>query len=485
MPAPPLSIPLKLAYGVGQFAEGVKNTAFSIFLLFYYNQVLGLGGAWTGLALGIATLVDALVDPLMGSISDSFRHRWGRRHLFMYAAVLPLLGSFALLFYPPAGLGQGGLFTWLLGCTIAVRLAMTLYGVPHMALGAELSTDYGERTSVVAYRNMFSVVGGVFVIAIGWGWFFRAQPGFPDGQLNGAEYPTFGLWCAVFAALSVALTAIGTHSRIAYLAQPHAGEAPFSFGRLRGEMREALSNASFRALFFGVVLLFITRGVEQGLGIYMYTHFWHISPADILAVQGLALLGLVLGTVVWVILSRRIDKRPAFLAGVTVLSICTLLPPLAKLLGYFPARDGDLYVPLLAALALIGGLGAAAGLVTSGSMMADIADEHELQTGRRQEGIFFGALLLAVKSTSGLGQFVAGWGLDLIDFPTRAEPGTVSVETINALGILYGPGIAFIAVASVVVLARYRIDRTRHEEITAALLARRLAGGASVSNAVI
>ncbi|MFN8642782.1 MAG: MFS transporter [Candidatus Binatia bacterium] len=470
--SPRLTTATKLAYGVGQLAEGVKSTAFSVFLLFYYNQVLGLDGFWTGLALGLATVFDAIIDPFMGSISDNFRHRWGRRHLFMYAAVVPLAASFMLLFVPPAGLGQAGLFTWLLGGTMAVRAAMTLYGVPHMALGAELSTDYAERTAVVAYRNAFGFAGGVLVVAMGWGYFFRAQPGFAEGQLNAAQYPWFGICCGLAAAASVLVTALGTHRRIPHLPQPrHAPEA-FSVARLVGEMREALANPSFRALFVGVVLLFVTRGVEQGLGIYMFTHFWLISPAEIGVVQGASMAGLFLGTVLWVLLSRRIDKRPAFLAGVSVVSVFSLLPPLGKMFGWFPHHDSEIYVPLLASLAMVAGIGAAAGLVTSGSMMADIADEHELDTGRRQEGIFFGALLFAVKATSGLGQFVAGWGLDLIDFPLRAEPGTVSLATANALGILYGPGIAIIAVFSVLVLSRYRITTERHAEIVAALTRR-------------
>lgn len=463
---------IKLAYGTGQLAEGVKNTAFSVFLLFYYNQVLGLPGALTGLALGLATVFDAVIDPFMGSISDSFRHRWGRRHLFMYAAVAPLGISFGLLFVPPAGLGAAGLFVWLLGCTMAVRAAMTLYGVPHMALGAELSSDYAERTAIVAYRNIFGFLGGVLVVIVGWGYFFRAQPGFPEGQLNGAQYPLFGVCCGLAAAASVLVTALGTHSRIPLLVQPrHAPEA-LSVGRLYGEMREALANPSFRALFVGTVLLFITRGVEQGLGIYMFTHFWLISPGEILTVQAAGMAGLFAGTILWVLLSRRVDKRPAFLTGVAVFSVFSLLPPLGKMLGWFPHHESATYVPLLAALAVIAALGAAAGLVTSGSMMADIADEHELDTGRRQEGIFFGALLFAVKATSGLGQFVAGWGLDLIDFPLRAAPGSVPTATTDALAILYGPGIAFIAVISVIVLSRYRITTARHAEIAAALARR-------------
>src|SRR5262245_57568906 len=91
----------KLVYGIGQAAEGLKNTAFGIFLLFYYNQALGLPGTLAGIALGASLLVDAFVDPLVGSISDNFRSKYGRRHPFMYAAILPMSIGFYLLFSPP------------------------------------------------------------------------------------------------------------------------------------------------------------------------------------------------------------------------------------------------------------------------------------------------------------------------------------------------------------------------------------------------
>jgi hypothetical protein len=106
-----------------------------------------------------------------------------------------------------------------------------------------------------------------------------------------------------------------------------------------------------------------------------------------------------------------------------------------------------------------------------------------INTGRRQEGIFFGALIFAVKVTSGLGQFFAGWGLELVGFPDRAAPGTVPLETINALAFLYGPGLSVIAVVAIAILSRYRIDRRRHEEIVCALLERREAAVAPVRGA--
>ncbi len=99
-------------------------------------------------------MFDAVTDPLTGSISDTLRHRWGRRHPFMYASAVPLGLFFALVFNPPDGLGQWGLFAWLTTFAVLTRGAMTLYHVPHLALGAELSTDYRERSVIVcAQRN--------------------------------------------------------------------------------------------------------------------------------------------------------------------------------------------------------------------------------------------------------------------------------------------------------------------------------------------
>ena len=105
-----LSFSTRCFYGLGSVSEGIKNTAFSAFLLFYYNQVLGLPGTLSGLAILLALVVDAVTDPLVGSISDNFHSRWGRRHPFMYIAALPMAVCFFLLFNPPASLGQTELF---------------------------------------------------------------------------------------------------------------------------------------------------------------------------------------------------------------------------------------------------------------------------------------------------------------------------------------------------------------------------------------
>ena len=154
-----LTFNTKFAYGIGQLAEGLKNSALSTFVLFYYNQVLGLSGTLAGTAILIALLFDAVSDPLAGSLSDNWRSRWGRRHPFMYASALPLGIAFFFLFSPPEGLSEFSLFLWLTVTVVLTRGAMTLYHVPHIALGAELSEDYDERTQIVSYRYFLGFAG--------------------------------------------------------------------------------------------------------------------------------------------------------------------------------------------------------------------------------------------------------------------------------------------------------------------------------------
>ena len=141
----------KLLYGFGTVAYGIKDNGFNFLLLIFYNQLLGLPAQLVGLAIMIALIIDGFSDPLIGHISDRFHSRLGRRHFFMYLSALPCAVVYYLLWNPPAGLGTGALFWYLLITAIIVRILIALYEVPSAALLAELTEDYDLRTSLVAY----------------------------------------------------------------------------------------------------------------------------------------------------------------------------------------------------------------------------------------------------------------------------------------------------------------------------------------------
>lgn len=474
---PPLSAGTKISYGIGQLAEGLKNTAMATFVLFYYNQVLGLSGTLAGLSLGIALVFDALTDPVAGSVSDNFNSRLGRRHPFIYASAVPLAVAFFLMFFPPVSvLGQWGLFAWLTVTVVLTRAAMTLFHVPHIALGAELTDDYEERTTVVSYRYFFSTFGGLLVYVLGLGVFFAESRG---GQVEPANYAPFALTIAAIMLVSMAWTGWGTRHRIPYLRTPDPAPR-LTLGRAMArvfrDLGRALQNRSFRWLFGGVLILFVMIGVDSALNLYMFNYFWELPASQTLGLFLALPLGALAGAPLTALLHRYINKHTTVLLGTGWFAVLELAPVLLRLTGWFPENGEPAVFWILLVIRFLMGVGAIQSTVSFNSMMADIADQHELETNRRQEGIFFGAISFSAKGTSGLGNLVAGIGLDVIAWPRGADvrsAADVPADTIVHLGILYGPMVAAFAVVSLWCLSHYDLTRERHAEIQAELDARR------------
>lgn len=467
----------KLSFGMGSAAEGIKNVAFSLFLLFFYVQVHGLSASLAGTALFIALCFDAISDPVAGYISDAWRSKWGRRHPFMYAAAIPLAISFYFVFTPPEGLSQWALFAWLTWFTILTRGAMTLYFVPHMALGAELSEDYEERTSIVSYRTAFSIIGSLSVYAAV-GWFFPESADGVRGQLDNDNYPAFAFTCAVVMWLVIWVSAGGTHKEIPRLRAIENEPKPVEFLGVFRESRTALTNPNFRIVFFATLSSYVMNGVNVALSLFVFTFFWELTAQDLQLVLMIMPFGVLLGAPFTKYVHRRFDKKPAIVFGMAWWAGLQLLPVVLRLIGWFPENGASELIYLLAGIAFIQGVGISFGTVTVGSMIADILDEQELKTGLRQEGVFFAALSFSAKATSGLGGLIAGVGLDLISWPQGESIETaadVAPEVITRLGLLYGPLVALFGVFAIWLYTRYNLDRHKHSAIIAELHTRRTA----------
>jgi glycoside/pentoside/hexuronide:cation symporter, GPH family len=472
---PPLSAAVKLNFGIGQIAEGIKTCAFGTFLMFYYNQVLGLAGDLAGLAIALALIFDAVTDPVAGSVSDRWQSPRGRRHPFMFASAVPLGVAFSLLFVPLVSIesvGQYGLFGWMLVATILTRGAMTLYHVPHMALGAELSDDYDERTVLVAIRHFFGATGFIIVYGLGFGYFLAPTAEFPNGQLNGAAYPPYAITMGLLMTVSILITAFGTRSRIPYMPKARVTEERVRIKDVLVEAFEAMKNDSFRWMMFGFILIIVAFGVAGATGLYMYTFFWELSRFQILLVLVMGPVGSMVGYM----FARRIfawlDKRNAMIVGGIAWMVVHALPVLLYLVELAPPPGSWAVAWFLTAIIIFGGASVGQIVVGIGTAMADIADENELLTGRRQEGVFFGASAFANKCSAALGSFVAGLILEWISWPTGSAIRTaadIPEDTLLTLAIMSGPVTALLAIPGILCLLGYRLNREKLAHIQAQL----------------
>jgi len=461
----------RLLYGSGSIAYGVKDNGFAFFLLLYYNQVLGLSAAAAGAALMIALLWDAVSDPMVGYVSDHWRSRWGRRHPFMYAAALPFAVGFYLLWSPPPGLGQRGLFLYLLVGAIGVRSVLTLYEVPSTSLVAELTRDYHERTALLSFRYFFGWYGGLGMAAFAYALLFVPTPEYPNGVLNPEGYRVYGMIGGAAILVSVLASSIGTHRYIPRLEKPPPAR-PFSASRILRELRETLSNRSFLALFSGALLLSTGIGVTAALNLYLNTYFWELDAAQIGTIVYFQFASALIAALVAPRLARRFEKRASAVGVACFVVAFGAAPVLLRLAGWFVSNESDWLLPILRVHQMIV---VAAFIVVSiilSSMLADVAEQSELRTSRREEGLFFATQNFALKATSGIGIFLASVALELIDFPENAVPGAVPPEVVFRLGLVLGPGLMLLYAGAVFCLSRYRITRGEHEE-TLRELARR------------
>lgn len=470
----PLAMRTKLAFGIGASAEAGIHIAFNTFSFLYYNNVLGLSGTLAGTAVTIALVFDAVSDPIVGSISDRWRSKLGRRHPFLYAAAIPLAAFFFCIFSPPASLEGIPLFLWLTTFTILLRTALTFYHVPHLALGAELTTDYRERTVVMSYNSIFGVVGGASVFFLAWTYF----GGLEGGTNNPDGYPIMAACVGILAGLVILASAQFTRDQIPRLTQPPADIPRFSLPTLIGEIRDCLRNRNYRMLLFGLFFLSATLGIRETIGSYMNLFYWELEPGQIRFFALASFPAFIVAFIATARLHARFDKREAIIGSIIGLALVAVGPITLRMLGFFPENHSPALFPSLCVAILLSYTCGAILNISVMSALADVADEHELATGRRQEGVFYAARTFFGKLTSSLGHLLAGIAIDVIGFTPGSTPGEVDPDVIFQLGLLDGPIAALPAIVSIFFYSLYRIDKVRHAETRAELASKVAAEGA-------
>jgi Na+/melibiose symporter-like transporter len=465
----------KLAYSSGTINEAAV-TAAGIATLIYYNQVLGVSPSMCGLSFMIVHIVDAVSDPIMGALSDRINTRWGRRHPAMLASALPWAVVFYFLYQPPSGLSENGYFIWLTVFYLLVRLGYTVFAVPHNALGAELTDDYHERTSVYGYKVVVWSAASVILGMIVWWVIFPSTPDYDNGLLNEARYPLLAMSGAIVIFLATVVCVFGTRDQIPFLHDTTSNRPGFK------EYIRNISQLLVNPSYLGVCISWLTYATALGILMvtvnYAYLYAYGLSTEQMSVLTFLKLPGILIALPLATYLTRKLDKKVSYI--ITALFAATVItaPHVFKMYGIFPGDDSTFYLWAIFAPLFIGYMTLPVMNIVVESQLVDICDLQEYNTGSRDEGVVFAVRTFAMRSTMGLGSLIGGFGLEYIDFPENAVAGELEPGVVNGLLFMSGPLYFIFMALGVLVMLLYRLDSKRHAEILAVLEERRAAQAA-------
>jgi GPH family glycoside/pentoside/hexuronide:cation symporter len=428
-----------LAYAPPTVALSAPLFFVQFFFLKFATDVLLLAPAMLGAIFAVGRLWDAALDPIIGTWSDRVRTRLGRRRPFMLAGIPLLATSFVLLWIPPAALSPGWTTAWLAVALFGLYAGFSTYAIPHLALGAELTDDYHDRSRVYGTR------GAAFTVGL--------LPAFAATQLvNNAEDPrATAALVATGGAVAVALVLL-VPLRVREREEFRSRQAASSFGAIA----DVLRNAGARRILAVQFIDSLGLGVLGVLAPYMAEYV--IKRPDLIASLPAAYTVSVLAAIpLWVRASRRFGKRQVWVVAMIGVAL--------SFGGTIFVGEND--VTLVLALLVAAGLFAGCGGPIGGSMLADVIDADELATGQRKEGAYTAAFTFALQVGSGITVFCVGVALELSGFRPNAEQTAAAAWTLS--GIFAGAPLVMM-LAGAFVLRRYALDEREHARIQGLLL---------------
>ena len=457
-----VSLKTKLAFSSGSLEEALIG-AVGVATMIFYNQVLGVSPALCGIAFAIGSIIDAISDPIIAAWSDNFRSRWGRRHPFMAFSALPLTLGFYLMYAPPSGLTEAQYFAWLIFTAVLVRVGKTFYSVPHAALGAELTDDYDERTSIFGYNTLVGAVGGLVLFVAMIFVYFPSTEGFVNGFTNPNGYPVLALTGGLWIILTTFLCVYGTRDQIPNLHDVHHQRVSI-FDNWK-DLKSLLQSKSYLSVCVAWLVMTTSGGILAVVGTYTFLYGYEMSSEEYIYIRLAYIPGMLLCLPAAAWLTGLLDKKWTVISTSIFCAFMVGLPHTLQLFGLFPANDSAWMLPTLIGMMTLGLCFILVVPVVIDSQLSDVADEHELKTGRRSEGMVYAFRTFSIKATSSLGNLIGGFGLEIIGFPDNATTETITQETLNGLFFMMGPLYWMICFTGMLFMGMYQLNKTKHAEI--------------------
>jgi len=416
----------------------------SLYIMKYATDVLLIAPAIMGLIFGFSRFWDAISDPLAGYLSDKTNTRWGRRRPWIFASIVPIGLSFWMLSAPPDTLSASGLVIWMAVAIVSFYSAMTIFIVPHMSLGAELTDDYHERNKIFGARHAGWIAGYISAL-LTMSLLIAAE------NESAAAVRTLAadqsLYAAMFCGVCLLFCAVWVKERPEFIGK--APQKPWLAAR------DIWANGHARLLIIAIFIENLGGAVITILTLYNAEYVLDAPAMAPIFILSYMVFSFVL-TPLWMPLARRIGKKELWIYSMIVTAFAF------GFMGFL--EPGDDWI--LVALAAIAGAAGSCGGTINPSIKSDVIDYDEYLTGERKEGAYFSAWFFVSKLSYGVMLMVTGFALSLAGFVPKVEQNEAVVFTLR---FLYA-GVPFIAyLVGAYLLGRFAFNEEEHKHVQSEL----------------
>lgn len=458
-------------YGLGACTESLVLNSLFGFSMLYYTKALGLAPQSAGLVIFIATMWNAIMDPIVGHVSDNTKSRLGKRYPYMMLGGVIMIVGFLFVWYLPAFVNRGiiigstaisaaaVLFCYLLVMNLIVRTGYAMFVIPYTALGFEICSDYEGRSKLQGIRNALNMAANILGPALAWTLFFNNNGQVQDTQVAG-NYVEMGFSFTILAFVFLVLTLLFTakyveNSRDSQTCRGHL----ISFSK---NLQAILSDRCARLVLFFMFFALLGTMLVSTLQIYVFDDFMTMTGFQKTVAHGSTMAAMGLGSLSLAAFVRRFEKKGAVLVAVAAGAFCELLLALLFLTGLLSTDPGSggFSIPFLVFIILHGAYWFGNGILvpTAISMMADVSELNIIKTGINKDASYAAAFSLVTKISMGIGGLMAGYCLTWTGFHAgfNAVQTAKSVWRIGALTFVVGP---LISMAGLLLIRKYPVNR--------------------------
>ncbi|MBN1534449.1 MAG: MFS transporter [Spirochaetes bacterium] len=438
---------MKLGYSIGDFGANLAFQTTSFYLMFFFTDVFGIAPALAGSIFLYAKLWDAVTDPLMGTIADHTRSRWGKFRPYLLFGALPLGVAVAILFQSP-DLSPAMKYWYGLGAFMLFATTITVVNMPYLAMTPSLTLDSHERSVVTGVRVIFGIAGSLAAAGA-----TLPLVGLLGGGNQQAGFAATGILYGVIVALLTLVSFATVRERVFHSDTETAG--------IKENLKVVGKNRPFMLLTAGVFMHMIGMNIMAVVVNYFFKY--NLNAENLIPVAFLCLFVTAAFSIpLFVKISKRTSKKFAYNLGMGIVVAAM------GLIFLFGERGPAVTIGLF----VLAGVGLSTNWLSPWSMIPDTVEYSEWKTGLRREGILYGIFYFFFKVGTAMAGFLVGTALAMTGYianVTQTEGALLGIRAVFTLLPM-----AFL-VAGIILIGLFPIDAAMHGRITGEIEARRRA----------